>query len=269
VNGPAPPDGGRLALLHALGAPNSVLHAFDFWDRRFEGRRLFAETWGTFLLVLAGAGGPMVNARFGGAVIPYGALAVAPGLMVAAVILFMGAVSGAHLNPAVSVAFALRRDFPWRRVPAYVAAQSLGAVLAVLLLRGLLGASGTAGLTLPGPGISTPTALVWELVLTAGLVSTVLGVSSGAQQVGPIAALGVGSYIGAALVLRDWTAWWIYLVGPVTGAVVAAGIAYVLRGPGGGRTGRYAAQGTLGITWQPGPIEPGPPAGPPGPPPPR
>jgi aquaporin Z len=210
--------------------------------------------------------------------------------MVAAVILFMGAVSGAHLNPAVSVAFALRRDFPWRRVPAYVAAQSLGAVLAVLLLRGLLGASGTAGLTLPGPGISTPTALVWELVLTAGLVSTVLGVSSGAQQVGPIAALGVGSYIavagfvgspvtgasmnparslGAALVLRDWTAWWIYLVGPVTGAVVAAGIAYVLRGPGGGRTGRYAAQGTLGITWQPGPVEPGPPAGPPGPPPPR
>jgi aquaporin Z len=191
--------------------------------------------------------------------------------MVTAIILFMGAVSGAHLNPAVSVAFALRGDFPWRRVPAYIAAQLLGAVLATLLLRALLGSQGSAGLTLPGQGISTGTAMVWEIVLTTGLVSTILGVASGAQQLGPIAALGVGSYIalaglwgspvsgasmnparslGPALVLADWTSWWAYLLGPVGGALLAVGIAYVLRGPGGDRTARDAAQGTLPDTGQ-------------------
>lgn len=265
----------RTTLLRSLGTPNSVLHEFDFWDRRYEGRRLFSELLGTFFLVLVAVGGGMVNARFGGAAVPYGARVVAPALMVAAIILFMGAVSGAHLNPAVTVAFSLRGDFPWRRVPAYLVAQFLGAVLATLLLRGLLGAQGTAGLTLPGSGVSTTTALLWEVVLTTGLVSTVLGVSSGAQQVGPIAAIGVGSYIalaglwgapvsgasmnpirslGPALVLGDWTAWWAYLLGPLAGAVVAAGIAHVLRGRGGGRAGRASAQGTLGVTWRPGPI---------------
>jgi aquaporin Z len=113
--------------------------------------------------------------------------------MVAATILFMGPVSGAHLNPAVSIAFALRGDFPWRRVPAYIVAQLLGAVLATLLLSALIGEQGSAGLTLPGNGISTLTAMVWEIVLTAGLVSTILGVSSEAQQLGPIAAIVVGS----------------------------------------------------------------------------
>ena len=96
----------------------------------------------------------------------------------------MGAVSGAHLNPVVSVAFALRGDFPWRRVPAYVVAQFAGAVLATLLLWALIGKQGGAGLTLPGPGISTVTAMLWEVVLTVGLVSIILGTASGAQAVG-------------------------------------------------------------------------------------
>ncbi|MGY1779680.1 MIP/aquaporin family protein [Geodermatophilus sp. SYSU D01036] len=254
-------------LLRAMGTPDSMLDEFDFWDRRQEGRRLFAELLGTFLLVLVAVGGGMVDARFGGSAVPYGALVVAPALMVTAVILSMGAVSGAHLNPAVSIAFALRGDFPFRRVPAYVVAQSLGAVLATLLLWALLGRQGSAGLTLPGPGIPVTTAMLWEVVLTVGLVSVVLGVSSGAQNLGPIAAVGVGSYIalaglwgapvsgasmnparslGPALVLGDWTAWWAYLLGPATGAVVAVGIAVVLRGAGGGRSGRLAAQGVLG-----------------------
>jgi aquaporin Z len=279
-----PTDGGRRQLERSLGTPNSMLDEFDFWDRRYEGRRLFSEAFGTFLLVLVAVGGGMVNARFGGSAIPYGALVVAPGLMVAAIILFMGAVSGAHLNPAVSIAFALRGDFPWRRVPAYIVAQLLGAVLATLLLSALIGQQGSAGLTLPGNGISTFTAMVWEIVLTAGLVSTSLGVSSGAQQLGPIAAIGVGSYIalaglwgspvsgasmnparslGPALVLGDWTAWWAYLLGPIAGAVVAVGFAFVLRGAGGGRSGRDAAEGTLGRTWRPGPIDKGPPELPP------
>ncbi|MGH3247207.1 MAG: MIP/aquaporin family protein [Trebonia sp.] len=274
--GPGPrPVGEHEVALRSFGWPNSVTRQFDFWDDRYEGRRLFAEALGTFFLVLVAAGGGMVNARFGGDAVPAAARVVAPALMVMATILFMGTVSGAHLNPAVSVAFALRGNFPWRRVPAYIAAQFVGAVLAVLLLWALIGKHGGAGLTLPGPGISAWGAFAWEIVLTAGLVSVILGTASGAQQVGPFAAIGVAGYIalaglwgapvsgasmnparslGPALVLGNWTAWWAYLAGPLAGAVIAVGFAWVLRGPGGGAHGTEAAQGTLGITWLPGRI---------------
>lgn len=261
--------------LRSFGAPNSVVRQFDFWDNSYEWRRLFSELFGTFLLVTVGVGGGLVNARFGGAAVPGPARAVAPGLLVMAVIFFMGAVSGAHLNPVVSFAFALRGDFPWRRVAPYIVAQFAGAVLATLMLRGLIGFHGNAGLTLPGPGISTTIALLWELLLTAGLVSVIMGTASGAQQLGPVAAFGVGGYIilaglvggpvtgasmnpartfGPDLVIGNWTAWWAYLVGPTAGAVIAVGIAWVLRGPGGGRLGTAAAQGTLGVLWRPGRI---------------
>jgi aquaporin Z len=252
--------------------PNALARQFDFADASYEWRRLFSELLGTFLLVTVAVGGSVVNARFGGDVVPGPARVVAPGLMVMAIILFMGAVSGAHLNPAVSAAFALRGDFPWRRVPLYVIAQLAGAVLATLLLIGLIGKHGSAGLTLPGPGISTWTALAWEALLTTGLVSVVLGTASGAQQLGPVAAFGVGGYIalaglfgapvsgasmnparslGPALVLGNWTSWWAYLLGPAIGALIAVGIAQILRGPGGGLSGTRAAQGTLGTMWLP------------------
>jgi aquaporin Z len=254
--------------MRSMGQPNSVTRQFDFWDDSKEGRRLFSELLGTFFLVLVAVGGGMVSNRFGGSAVPYGAKVVAPALMVMAIILFMGTVSGAHLNPAVSFAFALRGDFPWRRVPAYIVAQLVGAMLATLLLWALLGKQGSAGLTLPGAGVSTTTAMLWELVLTAGLVSVILGTASGAQAIGPLAAIGVGAYIalaglwgspvsgasmnparslGPALVKGDWTGWWAYLVGPVAGAAIAVGFAYVLRGRGGGRSGMAAAEGTLGL----------------------
>ena len=261
--------------LRSMGQPNAVARQFNFFDDSYEWRRLFSEVLGTFFLVLVAVGAGMVNARFGGDAVPYTARVTAPGLMVAAIILFMGTLSGAHLNPVVSVAFALRRDFPWRRVPGYVAAQFAGAVLAALLLWALIGKQGSAGLTLPGSGVSTITAMAWEAVLTAGLVSVILGTASGAQQVGSLAAVGVGSYIilaglwgapvsgasmnparslGPALVLNDWTGWWAYLAGPAIGGIIAVGIAYALRGPGGGLSGTQAAVGTLGTHWRPGPI---------------
>jgi aquaporin Z len=256
--------------LRSLMLPNAVAREFDFWDNRYEMRRLFSELLGTFFLVLVAVGAGMVSARFGGSAVPYTAKVVAPALMVAAIILFMGTVSGAHLNPAVSFAFALRGDFPWRRVPAYLVAQFAGAILATLLLWALIGKQGSAGLTLPGSGISTTTAMLWELVLTTGLVSVILGTASGAQQIGALAAIAVGSYIalaglwgspvsgasmnparslGPALVLGDWTAWWAYLAGPAAGGAIAVGFAFILRGHGGGRSGTAAAQGTLGIHW--------------------
>ena len=223
----------------------------DFDDPSHEWRRLFSELLGTFFLVLVGAGGGVVMAQSDGA-ISRAAAVTAPGLMVMAIILFMGAVSGAHLNPAVSIAFAARGDFPWRRVPGYVIVQLLGATLACLFLWALLGKIGMLGATEPGPGISAWQAMLMELVLTVGLVSVILGTASGAQNVGVFGALGVGGYIilaglwsspisgasmnparsfGPDLANWDFTNYWAYLVGPIAGALIAVGFAYVLRGP--------------------------------------
>ena len=181
----------------------------------------------------------------------------------------------------------MRGNFPWKRVPAYVVAQFLGAILATLLLWALIGKHGSAGLTLPGRGITTVTAMLWEALLTAGLVSMILGTASGAQQLGPLAAIGVGSYIalaglwgapvsgasmnparslGPALVLGDWTSWWAYLAGPVIGGRPCG--RHRLRPARAGRRpgGTAAAKGTLGIGWRPGRIgKPEPDADPPDP----
>ena len=238
----------------------------DFDDPRLEWRRLFSEVFGTLLLVLVGAGGAVVDAASGGQ-IGRGAAVTAPGLMVLGIILFMGAIGGAHLNPAVSLAFAMRGDFPWRRVPGYILAQLLGAVLACLLLWAVFGKLAMLGATLPGPGVTDLQATVVELLLTVGLVSTILGTASSAQNVGPMSALAVGAYIvlaglwsspisgasmnparsfGPALATGDFSGYWIYVLGPLAGAVVAVGIAYVLRGRGGDAGGRAAARGGLG-----------------------
>jgi aquaporin Z len=223
----------------------------DFHDLSFEWRRLFAEALGTFLLVLVAAGGTVVDARSHGQV-PLDARVVAPGLMVMAVIYFMGTVSGAHLNPAVTISFALRRNFPWKRVPGYVAAQLAGSVLAAGFLRATFGNIGHLGATEPGAGTSGATAALIEFVLTAGLVSVILGTASGARNIGANAALAVSGYIilaglwaapvsgasmnparslGPALIGGHWTDWWAYVVGPVAGAALAVGFAWVLRGP--------------------------------------
>src|ERR1700742_4980812 len=99
----------------------------DFDNPRLEWRRLFSELLGTFALVLVAAGGGLLHAK---GQISLAAAVVAPGLMVLSIILFMGAVSGAHLNPVVSLAFALRGDFPWRRIAGYLLMQLVGAALA-------------------------------------------------------------------------------------------------------------------------------------------
>ncbi|HTV72298.1 MAG TPA: aquaporin, partial [Candidatus Acidoferrales bacterium] len=165
-----------------------------FFDPAFEWQRVFAEAWGTFLLVLVAVGGAVVEERSAGAV-TLGMRVVAPGLMVMATIYFMGAVSGAHLNPVVTLAFAVRKNFPWSRVPGYIVAQAVGGVAAADCLGYLLGTQGRFGATLPGLGLSDMKACVVEALLTAGLVNTILGTSSGARNVGNNGALAVGGYI--------------------------------------------------------------------------
>jgi len=158
---------------------------------------LVSEFYGTFLLVLVAAGGGMMSQAFPNT-ISRSAAVVAPGLMVMGIILFMGKVSGAHLNPAVSVAFALRGDFPWRRVPGYIIVQLMGATVAALFLRLVIGVSAKYGSNYPGEGYGAWQALLMEAVLTLGLVSVILGTASGAQNIGIFGALGVGSYIALA-----------------------------------------------------------------------
>jgi aquaporin Z len=223
----------------------------DFHDPSQEWRRLFSELLGTFFLVLVAAGGGMMDQAFPGT-ITRAAAVVAPGLMVMAIILFMGKVSGAHLNPAVSIAFSLRGDFPWRRVPGYIVVQLIGAT--------------SYGSNYPASGYPASDAFLMEAVLTLGLVSVILGTASGAQNIGLFGAIGVGAYIALAglwgspisgasmnpartfgpnLVATDFTSYWVYVAGPLVGAVLAVGAAWVLRGAGGGRAGSGAAQGSL------------------------
>jgi aquaporin Z len=237
----------------------------DFNDPRQEWRRLFSELLGTFFLVLVAAGGGMMGHAFPG-VISRTAAVVAPALMVMAIILFMGKVSGAHLNPAVSIAFALRRDFPWWRVPGYVVMQLAGATLAALFLHSVINVSAMYGSNYPAHGYSNLAAFWMELILTMGLVSVILGTASGAQNIGIIGAFGVGGYIALAglwgspisgasmnpartfgpdLVSTTFTGYWVYIAGPIAGAALAVVIAFVLRGRGGGRAGSGAAQGDI------------------------
>jgi len=237
----------------------------DFEDPRQEWRRLVSEVLGTFFLVLVAAGGGMMGQAFPDT-IGRSAAVVAPGLMVLAIILFMGKVSGAHLNPAVSFAFALRRDFPWWRVPGYVIVQLGGAALAAWFLQSVINVSAVYGSNYPAAHYTNGDAFLMEAVLTFGLVSVILGTASGAQNLGVFGALGVGSYIALAglwgspisgasmnpartfgpdLVGWDFTAYWVYIAGPLAGACLAVGMAFILRGRGGGWAGSGAAQGAL------------------------
>jgi aquaporin Z len=245
---------------------DEVLHPIeDFQDPKQEWRRLFSEFLGTFFLVLVAAGGGMMGQAFPNTISRTAAV-TAPALMVMAIILFMGKVSGAHLNPAVSLAFWWRGDFPAWRVPGYIVVQLGGASLAALFLQKVIKVSATFGSNYPARGYSSTAALLMEGILTLGLVSVILGTASGAQNLGIIGAFGVGGYIALAglwgspisgasmnpartfgpdLVGADFSHYWVYIAGPIAGAALAVVIAYVLRGPGGGTAGSGAAQGAL------------------------
>jgi aquaporin Z len=225
-------------------------------------RRLLAELLGTFALTLVAAGGPVIAAATATpANLP--AQVVAPALLVMALIYCLGSLSGAHFNPVVTLAFCLRRDFPWRRLPGYWAVQFAGAVLAALLLRSLFGSVAHLGATLPHHGHYA--SVVMETVLTFILLTVILATATNHRLVGHNAALAVAGTIaldglfaapisgasmnparsfGPALLDRQMDSYWIYVAGPVAGALLAVAVAVLLRG-GTSSDAVEAAQGQV------------------------
>jgi aquaporin Z len=189
---------------------------------------------------------------------------VAPGLIVMAVILTLGNLSGAHLNPAVTLGFAARGYFPWRRVPGYIAAQLLGAVSACAVLDALFGHAGDLGMAAPGAGVSDVAAFAMEALLTFGLATVILGTAAGARNTGPLSALAVGGYIALAglwsspitgalmnparalgpdMVMWRFPSVWAYVLGPISGALAAVLLTALLLGGKGRGEAEKAAQG--------------------------
>jgi aquaporin Z len=213
-------------------------------------RRLVAEAVGTFALVVAAGGGDVMAAVSQGDITP-AARAIAPGLAVAAMIYSIGDTSGAHFNPAVTLAFGLKRLVPATWLPAYWAAQLIGALTAAGVLRALFGAQIHAAVSTPKL-VDPLAAVVLEAVLTFLLLTVILGTADRFRVVGTNAALAVGATIamcglialpiegasmnparslGPALVAGRLGDVWIYVVGPVIGALAATAVTAFLHGP--------------------------------------
>ncbi len=213
--------------------------------------RLIIEFAGAFVLVTVAAGSGVINHYVGGTPVTRAAAVIAPGAAVMAMIYAWGPLSGLHINPAVTFAFWARQVFPGSWVLSYWAAQFAGAIAAAGFLEGTFGHV-TAGGTYP---IATPggqwRSLVMELVLTAILVSIILNTATGSRSIGHNAAIAVGATValdglfaspisgasmnparslGPDIVGLDFTGWWVYVVGPVAGAVIAVIIITAVRG---------------------------------------
>ena len=210
-------------------------------------RRYVAEFVGTFLLVFAGPGAVVINEISGGGVTSLG-IGLSFGLAVMVAIYSVGHLSGAHINPAVTVAFALTRHFPWALVPTYVLAQLAGACAASATLLVLFGNVASLGATVPSG--SPLQAVGLELALTLFLMFVVSAVATDVRAVGQAAAIAIGGYValaatfagpiagasmnparsfGPALLSGTWTSHWVYWVGPLVGAALGAMVYRYLR----------------------------------------
>jgi len=216
------------------------------------GRRAAAEALAAFALVFAGCGAIVADARYEGALGTVG-IALVFGLIIMVMVYATGHLSGAHINPAVTVAFTVTRHFPGRDAVAYIAAQSLGATAGALLLLAVwTDKPASLGATLPTVG--TGSALVYEIVLTAFLMFVIMAVATDTRAVGAAAAIAIGGTVGLdalfggpvtgasmnparslgpAVAAGEWTDAWIYLVGPMLGAAVGAFAYQLVRGEPG------------------------------------
>jgi MIP family channel proteins len=204
-------------------------------------RRSVAEGLAAFALVFAGCGAVVTNATHQGALGAVG-VSLVFGLVIMVMIYATGHLSGAHINPAVTIAFTITRHFPGRDAVAYIAAQLAGATAgALLLLAAWSDKPAHLGTTLPSVG--TGTALVYEIVLTAFLMFVIIAVATDTRAVGAAAAIAIGGTVGLdalfggpitgasmnparsfgpALASGTWTHFWIYIAGPVIGAALGA-----------------------------------------------
>ncbi len=211
-------------------------------------RRLTAEAVGTFCLLFAGTGAVVVN-EVAGTPIGHGGIAAAFGLVIVVMIAGLGHISGAHFNPAITLAFASTRHFPGKDVAPYIAAQLVGALAASLALRGLFGDGTTLGVT----GIAHVSAaggLGLEIGLTAVLALVIMSLATDTRSVGALAAVAIGGTVGLealvmgpitgasmnparslapAIVAGNGTDLWLYIVGPCVGAVLGAALYQFLR----------------------------------------
>jgi glycerol uptake facilitator-like aquaporin len=242
---------GRAALVASVGGQRGWA---DWANPDHRLRRLLAEFIGMAGLTFVLSGGAAILARYGGHPLqPWQtvlALSLVSALWLVAAVYFLGDIS-AHFNPAMTLAFALRRDMGWVMAVAYWMVQFAAAAFGSLLARAYFGPAGNLAATMPKPGQSWQAA-GFEAILTFGLVLMVLNLANGPKLNGPFVPLAVGAYIlawgtmggpydgasmnparsfGPGLAIGDLSTWWVYLVGPVAGAIIAVVVAHVLRGP--------------------------------------
>ncbi len=219
-------------------------------------QRALAEAIGTFGLVFAGTGSVIINAEARGAIGQVG-IGLTFGLIVMAMIYTIGHISGAHINPAVTLAFWAVRHFPTRMVPVYIAAQLLGALAASLTLRAMFGTTVSLGSTLPAQGAGQSFTL--ELILTFFLMFVIMAVATDVRAVGQAAAIAIGGTVGLeaifagpisgasmnparslapAIASNTWDSQWIYVAGPILGALTGAFVYRFLRDETNANNGR-------------------------------
>src|SRR5690348_4822778 len=242
---------GRAALIASVGGQRGWA---DWANPQHRLRRLLVEFIGMAGLTFVLSGGAAILTRYGGhALQPWQTvlvLSAVSALWLVVAVYFLGDIS-AHFNPATTLAFLLRRDMDWMMACAYWIVQFVAAICGSLLARAFFGTAGNLAATMPKPGQSWQAA-VFETIITFGLVLMVLNMANGPKLNGPFVPLAVGAYIlawgtmggpyegasmnparsfGPDVAIGNLSTWWVYLAGPVAGAIIAVGVAYVLRGP--------------------------------------
>ena len=242
---------GRAALIASVGGQRGWA---DWANPQHRLRRLLAEFIGMSGLTFVLSGGAAILARYGGGILhPWQVvlvLSLVSALWLVVAVYFLGDIS-AHFNPATTLAFALRRDMGWVMAGVYWVVQFAAAVCGSLLARAFFGTAGHLAATMPQPDQSWQAA-AFEMIITFGLILMILNMANGPKLNGPFVPLAVGAYIlawgtmggpyegasmnparsfGPDVAIGDLSTWWVYLVGPVAGAIIAVGVAYVLRGP--------------------------------------
>jgi aquaporin NIP len=218
-------------------------------DRPDLARRALAEACAAFALVFAGCGAIVANAQYGGVLGAVG-ISLVFGLVIMVMVYATGHLSGAHINPSVTIAFTLTRHFPAREAVAYIGAQLAGATAAALVLWGVW-TDKPAHLGATIPTVSAGSAFLYEAVLTAFLMFVIMAVATDTRAVGAAAAIAIGGVIGLdalfggpvtgasmnparsfgpALVSGDWHDFWVYVAGPLLGAAAGALAYQVVRG---------------------------------------